>query len=72
MIPFGPNAVRPRSDGAEYLMEIAFPSIERDVSAGGLGCCLCAIPKPAINKRARNDRFIVGSISRQILPQHRR
>ena len=71
MIPFGPNAVRPRSDGAEYLIEIVFPPIETEVSAGGLGCCLWAIPKPAINMRASNVRFMFGSISRPTLSQDR-
>ena len=58
--PPAPKILRPRIEGAEYLIETFLPLIVAEVSAGGL----CATPRAAIVRKAVSNRFIKPSISR--------
>src|SRR2546429_9540774 len=53
-----PKILRPRMEGAEYLMVIVLPLMVADVSAAGLGRWASPIPAVAAIKRADvNTRF---------------
>src|SRR4051812_6170500 len=62
MTPPAPNILRPRTDGAEYLISTFLPLMVAEVSAGGL----CATPTAAIMRIAGINRVIKPSISRRL------
>src|ERR1043166_1107913 len=64
MTPPAPKILRPRTEGAEYLIVIFLPLMVVAVSAGGL----CATPRAAVIRSAVSNRFIKPSISRVHAP----